>query len=180
MSFLLDYFFSPGSSNQGWYISFGCYACFSSVQFSRSVVSDSLRPHESQHARPPCPSPTPRVYSNPCLSSRWCLLRLPQFSSEPLFPLFIILNYLKSPAEHSTSRICLFPCVRFRLNISGRTDCRWCYIPHPGFVCSVLGSDWTFLAEQIVGDAMFLLSHNIRRQDFRVSYYWQCQAPSLG
>ena len=37
---------------------------FSSVQFSRSVVSSSLRPHESQHARPPCPSPTPEVYSN--------------------------------------------------------------------------------------------------------------------
>ena len=35
-----------------------------SVQFSCSVVSDSLRPHESQHARPPCPSPTPGVYSN--------------------------------------------------------------------------------------------------------------------
>ena len=43
-----------------------------SVQFSHSVVSDSLRPHESQHARPPCPSPTPRVYSNSCLSIRWC------------------------------------------------------------------------------------------------------------
>ena len=38
--------------------------CVSSVQFSRSVVSDSLRPHESQHARPPCPSPTPGVYSD--------------------------------------------------------------------------------------------------------------------
>ena len=45
---------------------------FSSVQFSRSVASDSLRPHESQHARPPCPSPTPGVYSNSCPSSRWC------------------------------------------------------------------------------------------------------------
>ena len=42
-----------------------------SVQFSRSVVSNSLRPHEPQHARPPCPSPTPRVHPNPCLSSRW-------------------------------------------------------------------------------------------------------------
>ena len=42
-----------------------------SVQFS-SVMSDSLRPHESQHARPPCPSPTPRVYSNSCPSSWWC------------------------------------------------------------------------------------------------------------
>ena len=45
---------------------------FSSVQFSHSVMSDSLRPHESQHTRPPCPSPTPRVYSNSCPLSRWC------------------------------------------------------------------------------------------------------------
>ena len=43
-----------------------------SVQFSHSVMSDSLWPHESQHARPPCLSPTPRVYSNSCPSSRWC------------------------------------------------------------------------------------------------------------
>ena len=43
---------------------------FSSVQFSHSVVSDSLRPHELQHARPPCPSPSPRIYSNLCPSSR--------------------------------------------------------------------------------------------------------------
>ena len=42
-----------------------------SVQFSRSVVSDSLRPHELQHARPPCPLPTPRVYSNSSPLSRW-------------------------------------------------------------------------------------------------------------
>ena len=41
-------------------------------QFSRSVMSDCLRPHELQHARPPCPSPTPGVYSNSCPSSRWC------------------------------------------------------------------------------------------------------------
>ena len=47
-------------------------AQFSSVQFSRSVLSNSLRPHESQHARPPCLSPTPRVHSNSCASSRWC------------------------------------------------------------------------------------------------------------
>ena len=41
-------------------------------QFSCSVVSASLRPHESQHARPPCPSPTPRVHSDSCPSSQWC------------------------------------------------------------------------------------------------------------
>ena len=43
-----------------------------SVQFSRSVMSDCFRPHESQHTRSPCPSPTPGVYSNSCPSSRWC------------------------------------------------------------------------------------------------------------
>ena len=43
-----------------------------SFQFSRSVVSDSLRPHELQHARPPCPSPTPRVHSNSRPLSQWC------------------------------------------------------------------------------------------------------------
>ena len=53
-------------SHQG---SYDKYHQFSSVQFSRSVVSDSLRPHESQHARPHCPSPTPGVHSNSCPSS---------------------------------------------------------------------------------------------------------------
>ena len=43
-----------------------------SVQFSRSVVSNSLRPHKPQHTRPPCPSPTPRGHPNLCPSSRWC------------------------------------------------------------------------------------------------------------
>ena len=51
---------------------------FSSVQFSRSVMSDSSRPHEPQHARPPWPSPTPGVYSNSCPLSWW---RHPAISS---------------------------------------------------------------------------------------------------
>ena len=46
------------------WIIINCGKLFSSVQFSRSVVSDSLRPHESQHTRPPCPSPTPGVHSD--------------------------------------------------------------------------------------------------------------------
>ena len=45
---------------------------YDSVHFSPSVVSDSLRPHGLQHTRPPCPSSTPRVYSNSCPLSRWC------------------------------------------------------------------------------------------------------------
>ena len=49
-----------------------CCAIFSSVQFSCSVVSDSLRPHGLQHARLPCPSPTPRVGSNSCGPNWWC------------------------------------------------------------------------------------------------------------
>ena len=75
---------------------------FSSVQFSRSVVSDSLQPHESQHARPPCPSPTPRLYSNTCPSSWWfhpaisssvilfssCPQPLPALGSFPMSQLF--------------------------------------------------------------------------------------------
>ena len=48
----------------------------SSVQFSLSVVSDCLRPHESQHTRPPCPSPTPGVHPNSCASSPWCHLAI--------------------------------------------------------------------------------------------------------
>ena len=51
-------------------ISLSVYSLFSSVQFSCSVVSNSLLPHESQHARPPCPSPTPGVHPNSCLLSR--------------------------------------------------------------------------------------------------------------
>ena len=75
---------------------------FSSVQFSRSVVSNSLRPHESQHARPPCPSPTPRVHSDSRPSSQWyhsavsssvvpfssCPQSLPASESFPMSQLF--------------------------------------------------------------------------------------------
>ena len=76
----------------------------SSVQFSRSVVSDSLRPHELQHARLPCPSPTARVYPNPCPLTPWChptisfcrpLLLLPSiFHSIRVFFFFNLLFFL--------------------------------------------------------------------------------------
>ena len=48
------------------------WPCMYSVQFSHSVMSNSVRPHESQHTRPPCTSPTPGVHSNSCPSSQWC------------------------------------------------------------------------------------------------------------
>ena len=72
------------------------------VQFSRSVVSDSLQPHGLQHSRPRCPSPTPRAYSNPCPLSQWghptisssvipffsCLQSFPASGSFPVSQLF--------------------------------------------------------------------------------------------
>ena len=62
---------SERSSVQNWENSMETYT-FSSVQFSHSVVSNSLWPHESQHAKPPYPSPSPRVHSNSHPSSQWC------------------------------------------------------------------------------------------------------------
>ena len=64
---------------------------FSSIQLSHSVVSDSLQPHVSQHARPPCPSPTPGVHSNSSPSSQWCHSAISSFvapssSSPQSFP----------------------------------------------------------------------------------------------
>ena len=56
--------------DSGWLVFVFFYIC--SVQFSHSVVSDSLQPHESQQDRPPCPIPTTRVHSNSCPLSRWC------------------------------------------------------------------------------------------------------------
>ena len=75
---------------------------FSSVHFSHSVMSDSLRPHESQHTRPPCPSPTPRIHLDSRPSSQWCHpaisstvipfsscpLSLPESESFPMSQLF--------------------------------------------------------------------------------------------
>ena len=52
------------------------WSTFSSVQFSHSVMSDSLRPHELQHARPPCPSRNPGAYTNSCPLSQWCHLTI--------------------------------------------------------------------------------------------------------
>ena len=70
---------SPNSSSLSFNFSLKNFPSFdphsltiSSVQFTCSVVSDSLRPHGLQLARPPCPSPTPGVYSNSCPLSRWC------------------------------------------------------------------------------------------------------------
>ena len=61
--------FPPHPAQQQWK---NWHTCWPSVQFSCSVMSDSLWPHELQHARPPCPAPTPRVHSDSRPSSHWC------------------------------------------------------------------------------------------------------------
>ena len=84
---------------------------FSSVQFSRSVMSNSLWPHELQHARPPCPSPTPGVHSDSHPSSQWCHPAISSsvvpFSSCPQslpasgsFPMSQLFAWLSSKKEH--------------------------------------------------------------------------------
>ena len=66
------------------YLPFSEENCLSSVQFSCSVMSDFLRPHELQHARPSCPSPAPGVYPNSSPLSRWCHPTI-SFSVVPFF-----------------------------------------------------------------------------------------------
>ena len=83
---------------------------FSSVQFSHSVVSNSLWPHRLRHARPPCPSPTPKVYSNPCPLSRWChptisssvvpfSIRLQSFPASRSFPDAVMSQFFTSGGQ---------------------------------------------------------------------------------
>ena len=85
-------------------------------QFSHSVVSDSLWPHEPQHARPPSPSPTPGVYPNPCLSSWWCHPTIsfsvipfsscpqsfPASESFPMSQLFTLAKVLEFQLQHQS------------------------------------------------------------------------------
>ena len=78
----------------------GLHHCFSSVQFSRSVVSDSLQPHESQHSMSPCPSPTPGVYPDSHPLSQWCH---PAISSS-VIPFFSCPQYLPTSKSFPMSQ----------------------------------------------------------------------------
>ena len=70
-------------------------------QFSCSVTSDSLRPHEPQHARPPCPSPTPEVHPNPCPLSWWCHLTI----SSSVVPFYSCLQSFPASGSFQTSQL---------------------------------------------------------------------------
>ena len=97
----------------------------SSVQFSHSVVSDSLRPHEQQHARPPCPSPTPRVYPNSCSLNQWFHLTIS--SCHPLLLLPSIFSRIRVFSNESALRIRWPKYWRFSFNISPSNE-------HPGLI----------------------------------------------
>ena len=127
------------------------FAC-TSVQFSRSVVCDYLRPHESQHARPPCPSPTPRVYPNSCLLSRWCH---PAISSS-VFPFSSCLQSFPASGFFSSQSV---------LHIRWPKDWSFSFSISPCNEYSGLisfGMDWFDLLE-VQGTLKSLLQHHSSR-----------------
>ena len=120
----------------------------SSVQFSCSVVSDSLRPHESQHARPPCPSPTPGFHPNSC-ALNWC--RHPTISScRPLLLLPPIPPSIRVFSNESTLRMRWPKYWSFSLSISPSNE-------HPGLVS--FNMDWLDLLA-VQGTLKSLLQHH--------------------
>ena len=92
---------------------------FSSVQFSHSVVSDSLWPHELQHAKPPCPSPTAGVYPDLCPLSQWVIL------CRPLLLLPSVFSNIRVFSNESALRIMWPKYWSFSFNISPSNE-------HPG------------------------------------------------
>ena len=95
------------------------------LQCSRSVGSDSLRPHEPQHTRPPCPSPTPRVYPNSCPSSRWCHPTISScvFPSPPALNLSQHQDLFKSvSSSHEVAKVLDFQVQQQSFQWTPRTD----------------------------------------------------------
>ena len=91
-----DQLYRTGKSTQLYVMTY-----LSSAQFSHSVMSDSLWPHESQHARHPCPSPTPGVYPNSCPLSHWCHLTI----SSSVTPFFSWLHSLPTSGSFKISQL---------------------------------------------------------------------------
>ena len=132
---------------------------FSSVQFIRSVVSDSLRPHEWQHARPPCPSSSPRVHSDSRPSSQWCH---PAISSS-------VIPFSSCPQSLPASEF--FPMSQFFA---------WGAHPYMTTVKTIALTRWTF-----VGKVMSLLSRSLQRRRGSVVAYCrvggtECSSTCMG
>ena len=120
-----------------------------SIQFSCSVVSDSLWPHESQHVRPPCPSPAPRVYPNPCPSD-WAWV---DDAIQPTHPLCLLLPPIPPSirifSNESTLHMRWPKYWSFSFNMSPSNE-------HPGLIS--FGMDWLDLVVQ--GTLESLLQHH--------------------
>ena len=138
------------------------YLATSSVQFSHSVVSDSLRPHELQHARPPCPSPTPEVHPNPCPSSRWCH---PAISCCPLLLLPSIFPSIRVFSNESTLCIRWPKYWSFSFNISPSNE-------HPGLISFRM--DWLDLLA-VQGTLNSLQHHSSKASILHLSAFFTIQ-----
>ena len=139
-----------------------------SVQFSHSVASDSLRPHESQHTRPPCPSPTPGVYPSPCPSSRWC---------HPVISSFVIPFSFCPQSFPALGRI-FFSLISNESTLCMRWPKYWNFsfnispsIEHPG----LLSLGWTgWISLQSEGFSRVLSSTTVQKhQFFSTQLSWQ-------
>ena len=122
-----------------------CLTC--SVQFSSSVMSNSLWPHEPHHARPPCPSSTPGVHPNPCPLSRWCY---PVISSSVVPFLLSIFPSIRVFSNESALHIRWPKYWSFSLNISPSNE-------HPGLISFRM--DWLDLLA-VQGTLKSLLQHH--------------------
>ena len=132
----------------------------SSVQFTRSVVSDSLQPHEPQHARPPCPSPTPRVNPNPCPPSSHLILRRPLLLLPPILPSIRVFS------NESTLRMRWPNYWSFSFSISPSNE-------HPGLISFRM--DWLDLLA-VQGTLKSLLQHHGSKASiFRRSAFFTVQ-----
>ena len=122
-------------------------------------VSDSLQPHEPQHTRPPCPSPTPGVHPNPCPSSQWCHPTISSsvvpFSSCPQsFPAFQM-SLLKWVFSNESALCIRWPKYwSFMFNISPSNE-------HPGL--NFFRIDWLDLLASLQGTRKSLLQHHIQK-----------------
>ena len=155
---ILEWVAMPSSRGYSWpmdQIQVSCIAgrsftvwATSSVQSSHSAMSDSLQSHEPQHARPPCPSPTPGVHPNPCLWSRWCHPTV--ILCRPLLLLPSVFPSIRGFSNESALRIRWPKDWSFSFNISPSNE-------HPGLISFRM--DWVDLLA-VQGSLKSLLQHH--------------------
>ena len=141
-----------------------CSDPLSSVQFTCSVVSYFLRPQEMQHARPPCPSPAPRVYPNWCPLSWWCHLTI----SSSVFPFSSCLHYFPASGVFSNESVLHIRWPKycsFSFSISASNDCS-------GLIISRI--DWLDLLS-VQGTLKCLQHHSSKASILRCSAFFIVQ-----